>query len=134
MTVRCSRAEAAGEFLLLTTGESNVQIPWAQCSAKLAAASGEEREQLRLSPSGYGIHWPRIDEDLSVRGLIAVPLGHRLAVGGGGDEHSGDETRASREEGRPLDGGAAVGLVHGDAQAGDADDEADDGRVVTRGH
>ncbi|RYX81481.1 DUF2442 domain-containing protein, partial [bacterium] len=29
-----------------------------------------EREMYRISSSGYGIHWPLIDEDLSVNGIL----------------------------------------------------------------
>ena len=38
----------------------------------LADASTEEREKYEISPAGYGIHWPMIDEDLSIDGLIAI--------------------------------------------------------------
>jgi hypothetical protein len=39
-------------------------------SDRLARATAAERALFRISPSGYGIHWPAIDEDLSVDGLI----------------------------------------------------------------
>ncbi|MFI5222153.1 MAG: DUF2442 domain-containing protein, partial [Bacteroidia bacterium] len=29
-----------------------------------------ERGNFEISPSGYGIHWSLIDEDLSINGLI----------------------------------------------------------------
>jgi hypothetical protein len=35
---------------------------------KLASATQEERSRMELSP--MGIHWPLIDEDLSIRGLL----------------------------------------------------------------
>jgi hypothetical protein len=41
-------------------------------SSRLAAASDEVKEQFVLSPSGYGIHWPMIDEDLSIDGLLGI--------------------------------------------------------------
>jgi hypothetical protein len=41
-------------------------------SSRLAAASNEVKEQFVLSPSGYGIHWPMIDEDLSIDGLLGI--------------------------------------------------------------
>jgi hypothetical protein len=41
-------------------------------SKKLAGASKIEREKYEISPSGYGIHWPMIDEDLSVDGLLEI--------------------------------------------------------------
>ncbi|MFZ9242817.1 MAG: DUF2442 domain-containing protein, partial [Sediminibacterium sp.] len=33
-------------------------------------ATKEERNQFEISPANYGIHWPLIDEDLSIKGLI----------------------------------------------------------------
>lgn len=44
----------------------------ADISKKLTLASPAEREKYEISPSGYGIHWPLIDEDLSVNGLIGA--------------------------------------------------------------
>ena len=41
-------------------------------SPRLLAASTEERTRYEISPSGYGIHWPLIDEDLSIDGLVGV--------------------------------------------------------------
>jgi hypothetical protein len=44
----------------------------ADISERLAKASQEKRENYEISPAGYGIHWPLIDEDLSIDGLIGV--------------------------------------------------------------
>jgi len=41
-----------------------------EISERLAKASKIEREMYEISPSGYGIHWPLIDEDLSMPGLL----------------------------------------------------------------
>jgi len=41
-------------------------------SEKLANASEIERQKYEISPSGYGIHWPLIDEDLSIDGLLGI--------------------------------------------------------------
>jgi hypothetical protein len=41
-----------------------------EISDKLAKASAKERNNFKISPSGYGIHWPSIDEDLSINGLL----------------------------------------------------------------
>ncbi|MFM1841469.1 MAG: hypothetical protein RLZZ490_200, partial [Cyanobacteriota bacterium] len=38
---------------------------------RLYTATDAERNLYKISPSGYGIHWPAIDEDLSVKGLIS---------------------------------------------------------------
>ncbi|HEY3271833.1 MAG TPA: DUF2442 domain-containing protein [Geothrix sp.] len=37
---------------------------------RLAAASAEDLADWRLLGGGRGIHWPRLDEDLSVEGLL----------------------------------------------------------------
>jgi hypothetical protein len=42
-----------------------------EISDKLAKADEKERNNFHVSPSGYGIHWPTIDEDLSVNGLLS---------------------------------------------------------------
>jgi len=41
-------------------------------SKKLSTASDYEREKYEISPSGYGIHWDLIDEDLSIDGLLSI--------------------------------------------------------------
>ena len=58
------------DALIVTTDEGVVSIPWERCSARLARASQLERSRAELSPSGYGIHWPLIDEDLAVGPLL----------------------------------------------------------------
>ena len=42
----------------------------ATVSDRLLKSSGVARATYEVSPSGYGIHWPLIDEDLTVDGLI----------------------------------------------------------------
>lgn len=39
-------------------------------SEKLAKATDHERSEFRITPSGYGIHWNLLDEDLSINGLL----------------------------------------------------------------
>ena len=41
-------------------------------SKKLAKATKLEQERFEISASGYGIHWPLIDEDLSIDGLLGI--------------------------------------------------------------
>jgi Protein of unknown function (DUF2442) len=38
---------------------------------RLLYASPQERSNFRLIGKGRGIHWPRLDEDISVEGLLA---------------------------------------------------------------
>jgi hypothetical protein len=41
-------------------------------SYKLSHASDTERKTFRIMASGYGIHWPLLDEDLSIDGLLGI--------------------------------------------------------------
>lgn len=56
--------------LVLVLPERKVSIAWDKCSPVLAKASAIERQTAELSPGGYGIHWPLLDEDLTVTGLV----------------------------------------------------------------
>lgn len=38
--------------------------------ARLRNASQKELENFELSPSGYGIHWPDLDEDISIKSFL----------------------------------------------------------------
>ena len=42
-------------------------------SKRLAKATQEELNDFTVSPSGYGIHWSRIDEDISIPALLNEP-------------------------------------------------------------
>ena len=41
-----------------------------EISSLLFKASDQERINFEISPSGYGIHWPLLDEDLSIDGIL----------------------------------------------------------------
>jgi hypothetical protein len=43
-----------------------------EISRKLANASDPERNRFEASPSGHGIHWPLLDGDLSIDGLLGL--------------------------------------------------------------
>jgi hypothetical protein len=45
----------------------SVPIAW---YPRLAKATKVQLKKFRISPSGYGIHWSEIDEDLSVKGFL----------------------------------------------------------------
>lgn len=38
----------------------------------LEMASEKEINIFEVSPSGYGIHWPLLDEDISIDGLLGI--------------------------------------------------------------
>lgn len=48
--------------------ELSVPLAW---FPKLQMATPPAREKWRLIGGGIGIHWPELDEDLSVAGLLA---------------------------------------------------------------
>lgn len=69
--------ETTPEALIVVIESGRVVIPWDRCSERLARASGAERDRAELSPSGYGIHWPLLDEDLAVGPLVQTAAQNR---------------------------------------------------------
>ena len=52
---------------------------------KLLHAPIDVRERWEVSGAGYGLHWPDLDEDLSVEGLIrGAPSVEKKTPGAGG--------------------------------------------------
>ena len=47
-----------------------IKVSLESLSAKLKTANELQRKLYKVSPSGYGIHWPLIDEDLSVDAIL----------------------------------------------------------------
>ena len=62
--------DTTDDELVIRLVDREVRVPWHRCSAVLAAATAEDRRWAELSPGGYGIHWPTLDEDLSIGGLV----------------------------------------------------------------
>ena len=56
--------------MFLKVDGKTISIPLESVSKKLLMADEVQRELYTISPSGYGIHWPMIDEDLSIDFLI----------------------------------------------------------------
>ena len=56
--------------LLLRVDGRDYRIDLRQHSKKLASADDRTKMNFEVSPSGYGIHWPELDEDLSIDGMI----------------------------------------------------------------
>jgi hypothetical protein len=59
------------DALVVELDDAVAVIPWPECSLTLATAGDAERAIAELSPSGYGIHWPLLDEDLAIGPLVA---------------------------------------------------------------
>jgi hypothetical protein len=51
-----------------------IKVVLDKVSSKLKAANEFQRQFFKVSPSGYGIHWPLIDEDLSVDSLLKTAI------------------------------------------------------------
>ena len=49
---------------------------------RLLHATAEQRNNFVISGAGFGIHWPDVDEDLSIQGMLAgaAAPGVRVAV------------------------------------------------------
>ena len=58
------------ENLVLILNDQKYSFKINEISEKLAKADETSRNNFQISPSGYGIHWPMLDEDLSINGLL----------------------------------------------------------------
>jgi len=70
----------SGSMLRLRVDGKTYEIDLAEQSERLAHATQEQRERVEISPSGYGLHWPEVDEDLSIDGLTGVTHSCPLAA------------------------------------------------------
>ena len=58
------------DFIYLQIDGKELKAPLEKVSPKLKVAENFQRMFYKISPSGYGIHWPLIDEDISVDALM----------------------------------------------------------------
>jgi Protein of unknown function (DUF2442) len=61
-----------GDMMILTIDGQEKRFHVSDISPALQQASEQERNLFEISPSGYGIHWPLLDEDLSIDGLLGI--------------------------------------------------------------
>lgn len=61
-----------GTVLVLRVDGREYRVDVAEVSERLAKATPAQRAHFDVSPAGYGIHWPDLDEDLSIDGLIGI--------------------------------------------------------------
>jgi len=71
----------------------------------LEHAKPSQLKEIQISPSGFGIHFPKLDADLYVPGLLEGFLGSRKWMASrlgrvGGQSKSGAKRAASRSNGR----------------------------------
>lgn len=76
-----------------------------QIAQGLEQATPEELSLIEISPTGLGLHWPKIDADLYVPGLLTETLGSRAWMAAqlgaaGGRARSAAKAAAARENGR----------------------------------
>src|SRR5437870_7909383 len=67
----------------------SVPLVW---SWRLSEATPKQRAKFRLIGDGQGIHWPKIDEDISVEGMLHGIPAHRPR------RATGAKSRASRNQ------------------------------------
>jgi hypothetical protein len=71
---RADRAEVTDDFLAVYVDDGRKIIVPLAWYPRLLKGTPEERKHWRLIARGEGIHWPDLDEDISVGDLLA---GHR---------------------------------------------------------
>jgi hypothetical protein len=85
---------------------TDVQISFpAKLAEGLADASQEDLATIEITPSGLGLHWPKLDADVYVPGLLSGQLGGKrwmaaLLGSAGGRARSQAKAASSRENGR----------------------------------
>jgi hypothetical protein len=57
-------------YLILRVDNQLIKLNLTDISEKLVNATNSERKDFKISPSGYGIHWRQLDEDLSINGML----------------------------------------------------------------
>ena len=63
-------SDAALRIVLSDGRELSAPLAW---FPRLAHATPVQRAHWELAGAGYGIHWPDVDEDISVRALMGRP-------------------------------------------------------------
>ncbi len=61
-----------GDLLAIKIDGKEGKFELKKISPALEKASEQERNTFEVSPAGYGIHWPLLDEDLSIDGLLGI--------------------------------------------------------------
>ena len=61
-----------GDVFEITVDGTTRKFELQQISPLLHQASEAERIMFEVSPSGYGIHWPLLDEDISIDALLGI--------------------------------------------------------------
>ncbi len=62
----------SGEYMTVTVDGDEKKSRIKDISSILDKASEAERNTFEIAPSGYGIHWPLLDEDIAIDGLLGI--------------------------------------------------------------
>ncbi len=77
---RVTGVSVTDDALTVSLGDGRViSVPLAWYP-RLLHATVDQRARWQVSAGGYGIHWPEIDEDLSVEGLLRGAPAPRTTV------------------------------------------------------
>lgn len=68
------------EYMIVEVNGSELKVKMGEASQILANASEQERNDYKISPSGYGIHWKQLDEDLSINGLVKLAIQKNVSL------------------------------------------------------
>jgi len=70
---RATGVEFSKDSLILTLEDGRTLSAPLQWFPRLRDATDDDRRLWRFIGKGDGIHWPKLDEDISVRGLLGLP-------------------------------------------------------------
>lgn len=60
-----------GDAIRFELGDAAICVPFERAGSKvLPTARAEQRQVFELDEDGLGVHWPLLDEDLSIAGLL----------------------------------------------------------------
>ncbi|MCE9554802.1 MAG: DUF2442 domain-containing protein [Planctomycetes bacterium] len=77
------KSAAYQEGYIVVTMESGVEIRFPTSgNPRLSSGTSEQLGHIEISP--FGLHWPALDEDLSLRGLLEGDYGQMRPRGAGG--------------------------------------------------
>jgi hypothetical protein len=64
-----------GMICLLMSDKKEIRFP-VEVNTKLKNATEQQRKNIEIICGGTGLHWPELDEDLSVTGIIEGRYGY----------------------------------------------------------
>ncbi len=93
-------------FRIVVNLNTGIQLAFpAELAEGLAGASPQNLAEIEISPSGLGLHWPRLDADVYIPALLQGVMGSknwmaRQLGAKGGRARSQAKTAASRANGK----------------------------------